>query len=97
MTNEETLKERIDEFNNLTGMEKMRRIVKALNNCNESFLDQFPFNDLMKIYSAWLASEGTFLPDQWTERQVRDALRGIAPRWDFTEKPIYGSKPAWKK
>lgn len=80
---------KLEEFNKLTGMEKMRQIVKALNNCNESFLDQFRFEELIKIYSAWLASGWTFLPDQWTERQVKEALRGIVPNWDFNEKPVY--------
>jgi hypothetical protein len=79
----------------MTGIDELRMCVDALNGCREDFLaavrDPFSAEDLLKIWRAWRASEWDFYPDQWTPRQVREALRGIAPRWDKdTEKPVYG-------
>lgn len=81
--------EKLDQFDSLTGIEKMRTMVGALNNCNESFLQGFTIQQLIKIYRMWLSSDWTFMPDTWTERQVREALRGHEPYWNDNEQPVY--------
>lgn len=80
------------EYNKLFDIEKMRMAVNAFSYCNETFLQRYRIADLMKIRLAWVKSEWDFFPDQWTERQVREALRGKAPMWDDNEQPIY-TKP----
>lgn len=79
----------LEEFDKLFDIEKIRVMVKAFGNCNESFLMRYRFQELMKIYRMWLKSGWTLLPDYWAERQVREALKGIAPNWDHKENPIY--------
>ena len=87
----------IKEFEERTGMEQMRVIVAALNGCRESFLDQFTIPQLIKLYKAWLNSKWDFMPDEWTDRQVKNALRGKAPMWDNNENPIYTKPPATRR
>ena len=80
---------KLEEFDKYTGIEKMRVMVKAFNNCRESFLDQFDVKQLIKIYRAWLGSAWDFYPDTWEPRQIREALRGRSPWWDKDGKPLY--------
>jgi hypothetical protein len=73
-----------------TGMEKLRIAVNALNYCRESFLDQFTSEELLKIHAAWTASGWDIFPDQWTARQVQEALQGTPPKWTDEEcTPVY--------
>lgn len=72
-----------------TGIAQLRAAVVALGHVRESFLQRFSAAELLKINAAWLASEWDFYPDAWTERQIREALRGVAPRWDAAERPVY--------
>lgn len=72
-----------------TGIENLRAMVALFNWCRESFLDQFSVEQLCALYRAYLASGWTILPDQWTPRQVADALRGVVPQWDDNEQPVY--------
>jgi hypothetical protein len=64
-----------------TGIEQLRKLVGIFNRCNESFLDPFTPEQLLKLYAAHVASEWDFYPDQWAARQVREALRGVTPKW----------------
>lgn len=79
----------IEEFDKFTGMEQLRAMMGGLNNCQESFLDRYKIPQLIKIYRMWLKSAWDFAPDTWTERQLREALKGIVPNWNDDEKPIY--------
>lgn len=79
----------IQEFEELNGIEKMRVIARALGNCNESFLASFTIPQLIKLYKAWITSGWGFYPDQWTDRQVKQALRGHAPMWNNNGQPVY--------
>ena len=74
-----------------TGIDQLRSAVAAYAYCNESFLQQFTAAELLTIRACWLASEWDFFPDQWTTRQLREALeQGRAPTWSArTEKPTY--------
>ena len=72
-----------------SGADLLRLIVKNLDDCRESFLDRFTAIQLVKIGLVHLACGWDILPDQWEERQIREALRGKVPRWDSDYKPIY--------
>ena len=76
-----------------SGAEILRLIVRNMDTTKESFNDQFSVEELVQIYSMQLASEWDFYPDEWTKRQVKEALRGIVPKWKLTksglERPVY--------
>lgn len=71
------------------GIEAMREAVRMFGDCNESFNERFTIEQLMMIFDMQRKSGWTFYPDQWTERQVREALQGKTPRWSDDEKPVY--------
>lgn len=63
---------------------------KAFGSCNESFLQRFNTVALLQIHKAWCLSDWDFLPDCWTNQQIRDAIiNGIPPKWDDQERPVY--------
>lgn len=66
-----------------TGIERLRAAVAAFNNCNETFLDPFTPEQLLRLHDAWKRATHDFYPDQWSARQVREAIgpRCIAPTW----------------
>lgn len=78
------------ELDAMTGAEFLRLLVQNLNACNETFLDPFTAEQLIQIGRMHLTSPWDFSPDQWTNRQVREALKGIAPHWTEGERPYYG-------
>lgn len=73
-----------------SGADELRTIARNMDATTESFNDRFTAEQLLTIGRAFLASEWDFYPDQWTARQVREALKGKPPRWDDNEKPVYG-------
>lgn len=76
-----------------TGADELRLIVQNMNVTRESFNDQYTLEELIQIYRMHLLSEWDFYPDEWTSRQVKEALKGIPPKWNKkTEKPYYGKK-----
>lgn len=77
------------EYEKLSDIEKMRRAVNAFSYCNEAFLMRYNILELMLLHLAMVNCKWDFLPDQWTNRQVREALKGIVPCWDGNEMPVY--------
>lgn len=75
-----------------TGMQKLRAVVSYFDRCRESFNDRFTPAQLVKLHDAAMASEWDIYADQWSERQLREALRGIAPAWTDEGEPLH--KPA---
>jgi hypothetical protein len=73
----------------LSGPEELRLCVKNMNATNESFNTQFTAEQLLQIHRMLLASGWDILPDEWTDRQVEEALNGKPPKWDKNECPIY--------
>lgn len=80
---------KLNDFNRMTGLQQMRTMVRAFANCRESFLDQFTLTQAEMIYRMWISSEWDFLPDTWTERQVKEALAGVTPAWLEEGNPFY--------
>lgn len=74
-----------------TAIETLRHISSAFDYCNETLLQRYTIEELLKIYDAWMRSEWDFYPDQWTTRQLGDAIKkGRAPTWSDSEEPTYG-------
>lgn len=72
-----------------TPMQKLRRYVNLFDNCNEDFNSRFTIPELIKIAEMHATCGWDFYPDQWTDRQVKEALQGILPQWDSNERPSY--------
>lgn len=68
-----------------TGAGELRRIVRAMDDTREDFLDRFTAEQLVTIYRAMFASEQDVCPDLWTEEQVQGALRGEVPNFENDE------------
>lgn len=65
-----------------TGASQLRAIVRAMANEPESFLDAYTLPQLVALYTAAARASWTYAPSTWTDRQRREALRGVVPRWD---------------
>ena len=59
-----------------TGIEQLRKAVGLFNNTNESFNDRFSAHELISIAQAYTRSEWDITPDQWTSKEVEDAIDG---------------------
>jgi len=75
-----------------TGPEELRLIVSNMNYNNEGFNEHYTAEQLIQIYRMQIASGWDFWPDEWTTRQVKEALAGIVPQWNDNEEPIYMKK-----
>lgn len=81
-------------YDAMTAIERFRLLVRNFNGVRESFCSRFDQASLLKIHRAWLTSEWDIPPDNWTPRQLQDALSvGRAPTWDDNEYPTYGEFP----
>ncbi len=82
-----------------TGVEELRDAVRLFDMIREDFARPAEgpartAEELLLIYRAHMASGWTYTPEQWTPRQVREALSGYPPKWDDSSgvpKPIYRS------
>lgn len=73
----------------LTGAEELRLCESNLSHTIESFNDRFTAAQLIQINRMLVVSEFDIFPDQWSARQVREALMGKPPRFDRNERPVY--------
>lgn len=74
----------------MTGIEELRLTVNVCSWMKESFNDRYSAAQLVAICIAHSKCEWDYLPDTWTTRQVKEAIKGIVPRWDEEgEKPVY--------
>ena len=61
---------------------EMRAALALFDQCNETFNDGIESEaHAIAIYRACCAADWDYYPDQWTPRQVREAIRGRAPTW----------------
>ncbi len=72
-----------------TGMEELRLLVNNFNYAPKEFNDRFTAEQLLQIQRMWWVSDWDVFPDQWDERQVQEALKGIVPQWDDDGAPKY--------
>lgn len=75
--------------NKLFGIEEIRHAAASFSRNNETFNQRFTAEELIIIWRAWNQSGWDFYPEQWEERQVQEALKGVPPRWDDNEQPVY--------
>lgn len=73
----------------LTGAEEMRLCISNANITSESFNDRYTAAQLLQINRMLILSEWEIYPDKWSTRQVREALKGMPPRFDNDERPVY--------
>lgn len=81
------------DHNDMTAIERIRHLANVSGDVRESLWDDLTRDQIFAIFDAWMASGWDFYPDQWTERQLQDALAGIVPQWDNNEEPIYPPEP----
>lgn len=72
-----------------TGADELRYAVQVINSQPENFNDKYTAEQLLKLARAYMVDETAPYPAFWTERQIRDALRGKAPQWNANMKPVY--------
>jgi hypothetical protein len=72
-----------------SGADLLRLVVRNMDGNSEAFNQMFTAAELLQIFTMQLASAWDFSPDEWTTRQVREALAGKPPRWDDQERPLY--------
>lgn len=65
----------------LTGAEELRKAVNVINNMRESFNDRYTAAQLLTLWRAFHACEWDIAPDEWSQRQIYEALRGIVPQF----------------
>lgn len=71
-------------------MDFLRLLVRNADDISEAFNDRFSVEEHIKIHRAWRACGWDIYPDQWTPRQVAEALaEGRPPTWDENERPTY--------
>lgn len=76
-------------FNEKDPIDHLRAMVNVFSYCNETFNQRYSIDELFAIYKAHVLAEWDFLPDSWTDRQLKEAIKSIVPRWNDNEKPIY--------
>jgi hypothetical protein len=72
-----------------SGIETLRHAVNLLAYNREDFNTRFTVAELLQIVEMQHKSGWDFYPDQWSARQIREALQGIPPQWDENERPVY--------
>lgn len=65
----------------LTGVDELRKAVNVINGMRESFNDRFTIAQLVNLWRALHMCEWDIAPDEWSGRQVNEALRGIVPQF----------------
>jgi len=80
--------------NTLSAAEELRLLISNVDYCREGFFDRLTVVELVQLHRMLQASGWDMPMDTWTPRQVREALRGIPPKWDDDEKPVYAARAA---
>ena len=69
-----------------TGGDKLRALASWLDNQREDFVSRFTAEELLKLFTVYRSCEWHITPDDWSERQVRAALKhGTVPRFEKEE------------
>jgi hypothetical protein len=74
------------------GADEMRLIVRNMNRTRESFNARYTSEQLIQIFRMHLACGWDIDPDEWTPRQVREALAGTVPTWDIRQRATYAQR-----
>lgn len=71
------------------GIDLLRYTVSMLSVCNETFNQKFSAEELIQIARMVRVQEWDVYPDRWAPRQIREALKGIPPRFNDDMTPLY--------
>lgn len=82
-----------EQYDAQPAIERLRKLVKRWNSNNEGMNTRLSLRELLDLDRMWCTSGWDFYPDQWTQRQVLEALRGQPPCWDDRERPTYDADP----
>lgn len=75
------------------GIEVLKEAVSRFSCCHTDFVYRYTVKELLKISDAWGRSGWDIVADQWTTRQLNEAIElDRAPTWDDNEKPTYQSR-----
>ena len=77
------------EWDAMSGADQLRLIASNIDCTNETFNGRYSADQLLKIFRALVLSEWDIMPDCWTQRQIREALKGKPPKFDDRERPLY--------
>lgn len=83
------MSKKIDNGSFCYGIEKLRSMVAMLNNNSESFNQNYSIEELCQLHNMALKCLWDYRLDQWSKRQIAEALQGIVPQWDDNEQPLY--------
>jgi hypothetical protein len=79
----------IKELKELTAAEELRILVSNLNVNSETFNDKYSIEELIQINRMLMLADWEIYPDQWSQKQIKEALQGIPPSWKKDGKPEY--------
>ncbi len=69
-------------------LDDLRDLVRWCNGQREGFIGEFKLPELIKLFNACQLSAWSFFPDQWTDRQVKAAIkRDEVPDWHEEGRP----------
>ena len=73
----------------LGGADLLRRIVANMDDTPEWFNDRYTAEELVRIYTAHLATDWDMGPHRWASAQVAEAARaGVVPKFDNEGRPL---------
>jgi len=72
-----------------SGIEFLRSLVSYFDFQNESSNERFTIEQLVQLHKMALATDWDIYVDQWSARQIKEALQNIPPAWDDNQEPVY--------
>jgi len=70
-------------------IDMLRQIVHAFDQCREASIASFTVPELINIYHCWVRCGWDYYPDEWTDKQIKEAKQGICHDWNDTGSPVY--------
>jgi len=70
-------------------IDMLRQLVNAFNQCQEFAIDSLTIPELINIYHCWMRCGWDIYPDEWTDKQIKEAKQGICPDWTESLTPVY--------
>jgi hypothetical protein len=71
------------------GYQELELLLDCMRANDPLFNEQFSAEQLLLIYRMYLASGEKYLAGEWSDRQVKNALSGVVPKWDTEGNPVY--------
>jgi hypothetical protein len=70
-------------------IEMLRHAVDCFDHCVEDVISDWTIPELFNIYCCWMRCGFDYYPDEWTDRQLAEAKKGVCPEWDDRGTPVY--------